>query len=89
MMFIGEGGDNFNSSAQAWSTHRRRIFMGTMTLDKVAEDQWADNERLSYNPCRVVEGIDLSDDPILLARNGAYEVSRKRRGVEACPFSRS
>ena len=87
MMFIGEGGDNFNSSAEAWSTHRRRIFMGTMTLDKVADDQVADNERLSYNPCRVVEGIDLSDDPILRARQHVYEVSRKRRGVAACPFS--
>lgn len=89
MMFLGEGGDDFNSSAKAWSTHRRRIFMGTMTIDKVAEDQWANSERLSYNPCRVVDGIELSDDEILRARRYVYEVSQKRRGVPVCPFSRS
>lgn len=89
MMFLAEGGDDFNSSAQAWSTHRRRIFMGTLTLDRMPEDQQTEIEELSYNPCRVVDGIALSDDEILHARRYVYEVSRKRRGVSACPFSRS
>lgn len=89
MMFLGEGGDDFNSSAQAWSTHRRRIFMGTMTLDRMPVDQQTEIEDLSYNPCRVVKGIELSDDEILHARRYVYELSRERRGVSACPFSRS
>jgi catalase len=89
MLSIGEGGDEFNNSSRAWSFQRRRIFMGTMTIDKLADDQCIDNEYLSFNPCRVVEGIDLSDDPILRARKEIYEVSRLRRGAPRCPFSRS
>ena len=89
MLSIGENGDEFNNSSRAWSFNRRRVFMGTMTIDKVADDQWTNNEHLSYNPCRVVEGIALSDDPILQARKGIYEVSRLRRGAPLCPFSRS
>ena len=89
MLSIGEGGDDFNNSSRAWSFQRRRIFMGTMTIDRVADDQWTDNEHLSFNPCRLVDGIEPSDDPILLARRHIYEVSRLRRGAPLCPFARS
>jgi catalase len=88
MLTIGEAGDRFDDSSRAWSFHRRRVFMGTLSIDKVADDQWADNEHLSFNPCRVVDGIDLSDDPILRVRRGTYEVSRLRRGAPLCPFSK-
>ncbi len=89
MMAIGEAGDDLNNCARAWSFHRRRVFMGTLSVEKIAEDQWLNNEHLSFNPCRVVEGIDLSDDPVLHVRRGTYEVSRLRRGAPLCPFSRS
>jgi catalase len=58
--------------------------MGTFTLIKVAEDQAADGERISFNPCRHSPGIEASGDPILEARLGAYEVTREMRG--GCPF---
>jgi catalase len=58
--------------------------MGTLKLIKVAEDQGADGERISFNPCRLSPGIEASGDPILEARLGAYEVSREMRG--GCPF---
>jgi len=89
MMAIGEGGDDFNDSSRAWSFQRRRVFMGTMTIDRYADDQWTDNEHMSFNPCRLVDGIEPSDDPILHARRHLYEVSRLRRGAPLCPFARS
>jgi catalase len=58
--------------------------MGTLKLTEVPEDQEAAGERISFNPCRLVPGIDVSGDPILSARLGAYEVSREMRG--GCPF---
>ena len=42
--------------------------MGTLTLIKVSEDQEADGERISFNPCRLAPGIEVSNDPILEAR---------------------
>src|SRR5262249_1359638 len=63
-----------------WPGTRIRVVMGTLKLIKVAEDQDADGERISFNPCRLAPGIEVSKDPILEARLGAYEVSREVRG---------
>jgi catalase len=84
MMTIGEAGDALDDPTQPWPATRIRVVMGTLTLIKVAEDQAADGERISFNPCRLSPGIEASGDPILHARRCAYEVSRVMRG--GCPF---
>jgi catalase len=63
--------------------------MGTLTLTGVAADQAAASERIGFNPCRLVPGIEASDDPILRARRHAYEFSQADRKAEICPFQRS
>jgi catalase len=89
MMTIGEAGDAFDDPTVPWPAKRLRVVMGTLTLKKVAADQAAAAEHISFNPCRLVPGIEASGDPILHARRDAYEESRKRRGGTACPFSGS
>lgn len=84
MMTIGEAGDALDDPTKPWPGTRIRVVMGTLTLTEVPEDQEAAAERISFNPCRLVPGIEASGDPILEARMGAYEVSRKMRG--GCPF---
>jgi catalase len=84
MMTIGEEGDALDDPTKPWPGTRIRVAMGTLTLIKVSEDQEADGERISFNPCRLAPGIEVSNDPILEARLGAYEVSREMRG--GCPF---
>ncbi len=85
MMTIGEAGDALDDPTKPWPGTRTRIVMGTLTLIKVAEDQEAEGERISFNPCRLQHGIEISSDPILEARRCAYEVSREMRG--GCPFN--
>jgi predicted ATPase/class 3 adenylate cyclase len=89
MMTIGEAGDAVDDPTQPWPAKRLRIVMGTLTLTKLAEDQAAAAEHISFNPCRLVPGIEASGDPILHARRDAYEESRIRRSGIACPFSGS
>jgi catalase len=84
MMTIGEADDALEDPTKPWPGTRIRVAMGTLKLIKVAEDQDADGERISFNPCRLAPGIEVSKDPILEARLGAYEVSREMRG--GCPF---
>jgi catalase len=84
MMTIGEEGDALDDPTKPWPGTRLRIAMGTLTLIKVAKNQDEDGERISFNPNRLAPGIEPSDDPILKARLGAYEVSREMRG--GCPF---
>ncbi len=87
MMTIGETGDALDDPTIPWPAKRVRVVMGTLTLTKVAEDQAAAAEHIAFNPWRLVDGIEPSDDPILRARRDAYEESRKLRGGTACPFS--
>jgi catalase len=90
MMAIGEVGDDFDDPSRPWPPDRVRIVMGTLTIDAVPDDQVADGELLSFNPWRLVPGIEPSGDPILRARRDAYELSRMQRGAPAaCPFIRS
>ena len=84
MMTIGEAGDALDDPTKPWPGTRIRVVMGTLTLTEVPEDQQAAGERISFNPCRLAPGIEVSNDPILEARLGAYEVSREMRG--GCPF---
>lgn len=84
MMTIGEDGDALDDPTKPWPGTRRRILMGTLTLTGVPEDQEAEGERISFNPTRLHDGIEVSSDPILEARRCAYEVSREMRG--GCPF---
>jgi catalase len=89
MMTIGEAGDAFQDSTRPWPAKRIRVVMGTLTLTNLAADQAAAAEHIAFNPCRFVDGIEASEDPILRARRGAYENSRERRGGTACPFNGS
>lgn len=88
MMTIGEPGDALFDPTRPWPAKRIRIVMGSLMLEAIAADQAASSERISFNPCRLVPGIETSDDPILKARLEAYEVSRQMRGGTECPFNR-
>jgi catalase len=88
MMTIGEAGDAFDDPTRPWPDKRVRVVMGTLTLTNVAADQAAACEHISFNPCRLLPGIEASGDPILDARRDAYEVSRQMRGGTQCPFNK-
>lgn len=88
MMTVGETGDALDDPTRPWPAKRIRVVMGTLTLTAVAEDQAVSCENISFNPCRLLPGIETSDDPILKARREAYEVSRELRGGTGCPFNR-
>ncbi|WP_037311468.1 catalase [Ruegeria halocynthiae] len=89
MMTIGEIGDDFNNSSRPWPPHRKRIMMGTLTLNAVPEDQTGLSEKLSFNPGLLTDGIAASDDPVLKVRIDSYKISSAWRGGAPCPFSES
>ena len=87
MMMIGEAGDVLEDPTVPWPARRVRVVMGTLTLTEVAKDQVADCEKLSFNPWRLVTGIEPSGDPTLKARRDAYEEFAHQARRHAMPVS--
>ncbi len=87
-MVIGENGDALDDPTKPWPKERVKVMLGTLYLTEVAPDQETSCINIAFNPCRLTNGIELSDDPILRARQDAYEYSRELRGGTACPFSK-
>jgi catalase len=73
----GEGEDPHDPMS-VWKS--RDVFdAGTLTITAVADDPEADGGVVVFDPTRVIDVIELSDDPILLFRPKACSESVKRR----------
>jgi catalase len=68
----------------AWPSDRERVAAGTLELTALDTQRERDGDVLVFDPTRVTDGIELTDDPILRFRPKAYSVSVERRsGVPA------
>ncbi|BBH16112.1 catalase-related peroxidase [Nocardioides baekrokdamisoli] len=52
---------------------------GTLSVDATAPDPEADGSIIVFDPTRIIPGIELSNDPILLFRAAAYSASASHR----------
>ncbi len=76
---LAEPGDALNDPTVLWPESRKLVELGTLTLKKADADGVKFEKATMFNPLALVDGIEPSDDPILLARPGAYAVSYGRR----------
>ena len=75
---VAAAGDDPHDPMSVWKN--REVFdAGTFTITGVTDDPEADGGVVVFDPTRIVDGIELSEDPILLYRAGAYSESVKRR----------
>lgn len=84
-MDVAGQGDEVNDPTKIWDTTRLRVVLGELLVTDVLTDESRDCEKLSFNPTRVVPGLECSDDPILAARGKAYEYSCRLREGSGCP----
>ena len=71
--------DNVNDATAVWPDSRKQVLLGTLTLKTVDADSVKFEKATMFNPLTLVDGIEASEDPILLARPAAYAVSYGRR----------
>ncbi len=76
---IAEAGDVVNDATVTWPDTRKVVELGTLTLRGMDPNGEQFAKTNMFNPLILVDGIAPSDDPILLARPGAYAVSYVRR----------
>lgn len=84
-MQVAEQGDDTSDPTTPWPEARRRVVMGHLRVDAVGADQVEGNERMTFDPTRLVPGIAMSDDPILRSRGEVYERSFARRLAVTTP----
>lgn len=76
---IAEDGDDPDDPTEPWPDDRRRVTVGTLTIDGLDDSRERDGDVLVFDPTRVTDGIELSGDEILRIRPEAYAVSVERR----------
>lgn len=76
-LHVAGPGDDPHRATSVWQ-HARELLGGTVEVTEELPDAEADGP-VVFDPTRIVDGIELSDDPILRYRPSAYAESIKRR----------
>jgi catalase len=76
---IAAPGDPTDDPTVAWPKDRETVAAGTLELTGLETGRDRGGDVLVFDPIRVTDGIELSDDPILRLRSAAYSVSVERR----------
>lgn len=76
---LANPGDATADPTKPWGDDRRRVTLGTLTLDKADPDSAAAERKLLFLPSNLTDGIEASDDPLIGARVAAYGISYARR----------
>jgi catalase len=76
---IAAPGDRINDPSAAWPKDRQRVQAGTFEVTEPETEREQGDDVLVFDPVRLTDGIELSDDPVLRFRPKAYDASVKRR----------
>ena len=77
---LAEPSDVVDDPATAWPDDRRRVPLGTLTIDQVGPNSPEADRSLMFMPGTLPPGIEAAD-PMLTIRNASYPYSfQERRG---------
>jgi catalase len=76
---IATPGDPIDDPSAAWPKGRRRVQVGRLEMTALETERETDGDVLVFDPTRVTDGIELSEDPVLRFRRSAYSESVARR----------
>ena len=73
---IANDDDNPHDPSDEWPDDRQRVTVGTLEVTAVEDDA---DDGIIYDPMRLTDGIEPSDDPVLHFRSPVYGLSYSRR----------
>src|SRR5215469_2447650 len=79
LLQVAEKGDPTGDVTALCPAHRSLVELGRLEINAISPTSAADERRMVFDPTNLTDGIDLSDDPVLLARSAAYSISYDRR----------
>ena len=86
---IANPGDPTADPSKAWPEDRRKLEVGTMTVQAIVPEADGPCRDVNYDPTVLPNGIATSDDPFPAARSSAYRVSFDRRAAEEKDYPRT
>jgi catalase len=76
---LAEEEDAVDDPTVAWPDEREQVEVGRLVIDGPEHEREREGDVLVFDPTRVTDGIELSDDRVLQFRGPAYSVSVERR----------
>ena len=76
---IGVAGDPEDNPTLAWPDTRKKVKIGTLSINSAMPQQGAECERINFDPLIMADGIAPTNDPVLRFRSPAYAVSFAKR----------
>jgi len=76
---VAVSGDPTDDPTALWPADRPQVELGRLAVISLSPTGGEDERRLVFDPTNRTDGIDLSEDPVLLARSTAYSLSYERR----------
>jgi catalase len=86
VVVLAEPGDPMDDPTAVWPEERERVEVGRLELTGPETERERGDDVLVFDPMRVTDGIEPSDDQILRIRRLAYAVSVERRSGVPSPF---
>lgn len=72
-------GDVTKDPSLVWPDDRKTIDAGTISVTSVDADSGSAEKTLAFDPTKLTDGIELSDDPLPALRSRVYALSAKHR----------
>jgi catalase len=79
VLTLASPGDPIDDPSTPWPASDRQLVAGTLTLTQVIPNAQGPCRDVNFDPTVLPPGIEISRDPILAARSGAYAHSFNRR----------
>ncbi|MFN8009426.1 MAG: catalase family peroxidase [Terriglobia bacterium] len=76
---LAKTGDPIDDGSASWPDDRPLLELGSIRVEKQVTDNDAAQRKLIFDPVRLVDGIELSADPLPAARSAIYRISYQRR----------
>ncbi len=76
---VAKPGDPTNDGSIVWPADRQRVRLGTISLTAIAPNNAELQRSLAFSPVNLIDGIELSDDPLPLLRAAVYALSVAHR----------
>ncbi len=79
LLQLAEPGDQTDDSSVVWPDARKTVELGTIAITSLVADNAAAERALAFDPARLTDGIELSDDPLPALRSQVYSIAVTQR----------